>query len=154
MSTLARFRRTGGLLQLLQLIETSEKDKQTHLIELVSKEDPGWAHLIKVKRLTLERIMGWPDAVVAEVFDSLAPSILSCLYYYGSSKYSGKVERCIPKRMQREYLRVRGQRKPNEQEEWVAQVRLIQVTRERILGGNLRLSAIDPGLEIDLRLVS
>lgn len=153
MSTLARFRKAGGLMQLLQLIETSDADKQRHLLELVGQEDPGWACLIKTKRLTLQRILSWPDDVVTQVLFHLPAEFTSNLCHVLSVPEVEKVERCLPKGKRRDYERLKEHR-PTQQERWVAQVKVIQTTRDLINGGILRLASFDPTLEIDGRIAS
>ncbi len=153
MSTLARFRKQGGLMQLLQLIETSEADKQRHLLELVGQEDPGWASLIKSKRLTLQRILTWPDEVLTQILFHLPAEFTSNLCHVLNAAEAEKIERCLPKGKRRDYERLRDHR-PTHQERWVAQVKMITTTRDLINGGILRLAAFDPTLDVDGRIAS
>ena len=62
---LSRFRKPGGFMQLLALIESCDPSKQKNLLSLVGPEDPGWAHLLKVKALTFDRIRSWPAPVLS-----------------------------------------------------------------------------------------
>lgn len=154
MSTLARFRRSGGLMQLLQLIETSENEKQRHLLDLVGKEDPGWAHLIKKKSLSVKRILSWPEAVLSQILLQYPVSFAVSLSFVVDGEQFSKIERCLPRHQQRDFYRLRADHRPNQQERWTAQVKLIQIARELSNSGSIRLSTFDPVLEIDMRLAS
>src|SRR5690349_9430773 len=77
MSMLNRFRKPGGFLQLLALIETCEPAKQKSLMHLVGTEDPGWAHLVKLKILTMERIFSWPQEILMEITPHLPDQVLA-----------------------------------------------------------------------------
>lgn len=154
MSTLARFRKSGGLMQLLQLIETSDLEKQRHLLDLVGKEDPGWASLIKQKCLSSKRILTWPDGVVSQIMDRLPIDFIINLSFVVDGEEFAKIERCLPRHHQLDFHRMREDRKPNQQERWLAQVKLVQLARDLSNSGALQFSTFDPILELDMRLAS
>lgn len=154
MSTLARFRKSGGILQLIQLIECSEPEKQKHLLDLVGKEDPGWAYLIQLKKLSLERIFTWPDEVLTRILCSYPPAFAVNLHYVLPGENAEKLRRCLPSDQRKEFESLRGEARPGSQEAWVAQVKFIQLTRELCNSGEIRLSFFDPVLEIDSRLAA
>lgn len=80
MSILARYRKPGGFRQLLQLIETSQPAKQEKLLEVVEKEDPRWAEMIREKKITPEMVLSWkPDQLVV-VFEHMIPRHCACLF--------------------------------------------------------------------------
>ncbi len=67
MSMLSRYQKSGGFVQLLQLIETCGKNKQENFLTIIEGEDVRWAHAIREKMLTIEKILKWPDEILAEV---------------------------------------------------------------------------------------
>lgn len=73
MSILARYRKPGGFKQLLQLIETSQPVKQAKLLEVVEKEDPSWADLIRQKKITPEMVLSWELDHLTTIFESMIP---------------------------------------------------------------------------------
>lgn len=80
MSILARYRKPGGFRQLLQLIETSQPAKQEKLLEVVEKEDPRWAEMIREKKITPEMVLSWePDHLVV-IFEHMIPRHCACLF--------------------------------------------------------------------------
>ncbi len=87
MSVLARYRKPGGFKQLLQLIETSQPLKQEKLLEVVEKEDPRWAEMIREKKITPEMVLSWkPDHLVV-IFEHMMPRHCACIFKnWGSEK--------------------------------------------------------------------
>ena len=73
MSILARYRKPGGFRQLLQLIETSQPVKQAKLLDVVEKEDPSWADLIRQKKLSPEMVLTWDLDHLTTIFESMVP---------------------------------------------------------------------------------
>jgi flagellar motor switch protein FliG len=153
MSGLSQFRRRGGLMQLLQLIETSESHKQTRLLKLIGKEDPGWAHLMKTKRLSIPRIFSWPDEILTQILFQYPPNFAAHLATGLDPELLQKLERCLPKLHRTEYSLLREDPAPNAREHWSAQAKLIQLVREMTNRGRIILKAVDPEMEIDDLLV-
>lgn len=80
MSVLARYRKPGGFKQLLQLIETSQPVKQEKLLEVVEKEDPRWAEMIREKKITPAMVLSWkPDHLVV-IFEHMMPRHCACIF--------------------------------------------------------------------------
>lgn len=71
MSVLARYRKPGGFRQLLLLIETSQPVKQEKLLEVVAKEDPDWAELLRQKKIDAEMILSWDPSHLVVVFEHM-----------------------------------------------------------------------------------
>lgn len=71
MSILARYRKPGGFVQLLKLIETSQSPKQEKLLEAVEKEDPEWAQLIRVKKLSSPMVLSWDNETLVTIFEHM-----------------------------------------------------------------------------------
>ena len=71
MSILARYRKPGGFRQLLLLIETSQPVKQAKLIEVVEKEDPSWADLIRAKKIDATMVLNWDIEHLAMILENM-----------------------------------------------------------------------------------
>ena len=73
MSILARYKKPGGFIQLLKLIETSQPVKQQKLLEAVEKEDPDWADLIRRKKLTVDMVLDWDKETQTKIYEYMNP---------------------------------------------------------------------------------
>ena len=68
MSMLSRYKRAGGFVQLLSLIETSGPSKREKFLEIIRGESSSWGEAIERHSLSIDRIFSWPDEVITEIF--------------------------------------------------------------------------------------
>jgi flagellar motor switch protein FliG len=154
MSMLEKFRKTGGFQQLVQIIEICEPAKQKNMLILVGQEDPGWAHLVKAKSLSLERVMSWPHQVLMSILLPLSVPVQAALYNSINDVQRGNMLKAIHPRMLREIQDHATQKSPSPEECFSARVQLIQTTRELINVGRLDPAAFDPALLIEQKLAA
>jgi flagellar motor switch protein FliG len=161
MSTLGRFRKPGGFQQLLILIETCDPSKQKNLLHLIGTEDPGWAHLVKMKALTFERIMSWPVEVLMEITPPLPDPILANAYKMAQlistpekPELHEKWLKCIPSIKAKEVQELASYTPLTPADQAASVVKLLQTIRELEAKGHIRFSNFDPTLEIDTRLTA
>jgi hypothetical protein len=76
-STLERYKKKGGFIQILTLIESSEPTKAAKFLSIIEQESQTWAHAIKEKALTLEKIKKLEKSVLYEAFDALPATVLA-----------------------------------------------------------------------------
>lgn len=152
MSSIARFRRPGGLAQLILLLETSEKAKREELFEIVAKEDPGWAYYVQSKALSVDRILGWPSPVLETIFIKLPLPFIAILSQMSNSEIQIKIENSINRTLIRDLIQIRTEKTFSAEHRFNVGVKLIQTVRELQSQGHLKFSTFDPGLEIDSRL--
>lgn len=67
MSMVARYKKNGGFVQLLQVMETCGPKKYEQFITIIASEEPNWAEAIKEKMLTFEKILAWSPETLMEV---------------------------------------------------------------------------------------
>ncbi len=63
-----RYRKKGGFVQLLNLIETTGKEKQEKFLSMIKEESPAWEAEIRNKMLTLDKVISWNSTYLAEIF--------------------------------------------------------------------------------------
>jgi flagellar motor switch protein FliG len=59
MSSISRYKKAGGFIQLVSLIETFGAPKREKFIEMIDAESPVWAKALRDKMLSIERIFSW-----------------------------------------------------------------------------------------------
>jgi flagellar motor switch protein FliG len=154
MAMLEKFRKAGGFQQLVQIIEICDPAKQKHMLQLVGQEDPGWAHLVKAKALTLERIMSWPHQVLMSVLSPLRVPVQAALYNSVNDTQRGNMLKAVHPRLLREIQDYASQKSPSPEQCFSARVQLIQTSRDLINAGKLDPAAFDPTLLIDQKLAA
>ncbi len=153
MSNITRYRRPGGLNQLVHLLETSEKAKRDELLDIVAKEDPGWAFFIVSKAMTIDRILSWPPNVLEVLFVRLPLPFVAILSQMSDPDTQKKIENSINRSLIRELIQIRNERVYSNEHRWNVGVKVIQSVRDLQSQGLIKFSTFDPGLEIDSRLV-
>lgn len=68
MSMIERYRKPGGFVQLLNLIETTGKDKQEKFLKMIADENPTWEVEVRKRLLTLDKVLGWNHTYLVEIF--------------------------------------------------------------------------------------
>lgn len=156
---LSRFRKQGGFLQLVQLIETCEPAKKKSLMSLVASEDPGWAHLVLKKSLTVEKILGWPESALMEILPHMPMPLLAVMYNYNDKQTKTRLLASLDARLAKELMKSvenlnENQLTGGQAEVFTASIKLIQLVRELESDGTINLFHIDPTLVIDLKIAS
>ena len=77
MSTLSRYKKSGGFLQLLQLLETCGPQKRQTLMATIDSEDTQWTQSLQTKMITIEKVLTWSPDVLAEIAARLQPLTLA-----------------------------------------------------------------------------
>jgi hypothetical protein len=161
MSTLNRFRKPGGFLQLLVLIETCDPAKQQNLLHLIGQEDPGWAHLVKAKALTFERVLSWPLEVLMEITPPLPDNVLAGTFklaeqvrIVGQGNLQEKWMKSIPSIKAKEIQEIAKYQNLSPADQTACVIKLLQTVRELDAKGIIRISSFDPALEVDARITA
>lgn len=76
MSTLDRYKKAGGFVQLLNLIETSPPPKADKFLKLVAEESPVWEAELRKKVLSIDRLLGWNQTYLMEVFPRIPANVV------------------------------------------------------------------------------
>lgn len=152
MSIISRYRRPGGLTQLVQLLETSEKPKRAELLDIIAKEDPGWAYFIQSKALSIERVLSWPSPILEQIFAKVPLQFVAILSQMADSDTQRKIEDSINRSLLRELYQLRAEKTYSLEHRWNVGVKILQTVRELQGQGTLKFSTFDPGLEVDSRL--
>lgn len=154
MSMLNRFRKPGGFHQLLALIEGCEPEKQKNLLSLIGNEDPGWAHLVKLKALSFERIMKWPIEILMEISPHVPEKIQIAALCKMTDPIKEKWFKSIIGLKQKEIRQSCTEAQPLPSEQQAATIKIVQIVRELEEKGLIKLSQIDPSLQLDKRLAA
>ncbi len=147
MSSLNRYKKAGGFVQLLSLIETFGPQKKEKFLEMIGVESLVWGNALREKMLTLERIFSWPDQVVIEVLKSLPLKNMAVvmeglkddqkarMMVFFSASEKRKMEDTLVD-------------KPKPEEINANIIKVVELTRKMMMKGDLRCEKFDGGLLI------
>lgn len=151
---LNRFRKPGGFIQLLQLIESCDGEKQKNLIKLIASEDPGWASLVKAKQLSYQKVLSWPQPSLALILESIPYRTLLALVAGSQHTQKEVLKSTVSPSLWARLTKDLEETSFEPSEHKVAQLKLLSVVREMEQEGKIKLASIDQLLELDPRLVA
>jgi hypothetical protein len=148
MGMLDRYKKKGGFLQLLNLLETSPTAKREHLLSLINQENQNWETELRRKILSFDRILGWNPMTLAEIFEKLHFKTLA-----GALKPlpTDQVQRAVSSMStsdQRKLAIHLDELNPTAAESHTCCAKIITELRALVAGGGLKLEKIDPEMAI------
>lgn len=155
---LDRYKKQNGFNQLLNLIETSGKQKQEQFLNLIKAESPLWEETIRRKLLSVDKILSWEGAYLSEIFTRVQPlTLATALRDLPKDRYES-VMSCLSMGDRRKIQQVIDETKPTPAEVSTCMMKLISETRGMIKDGILKMDKVDPELavpeDIEERLAS
>ncbi|MBX2988824.1 MAG: hypothetical protein KF802_13115 [Bdellovibrionaceae bacterium] len=148
MGMLDRYKKKGGFVQLLTLIETSGKQKQDQFLSLIAQENPVWEETIRKKTLTLEKILTWNSTYLSEVLSRVQPLTLATALNGMPKDKVDIILGCLSMTDKRKIQQVIDESKPTPAEINTCIMKIITETRGFISGGILKMDKVDPELMI------
>lgn len=148
MGMLDRYKKKGGFVQLLQLIETSGKAKQEQFLGIVAQESPVWEAEIRRKTLTLEKILTWNPAYLAEIFSRIQILTLASAFHGSEQAKIDLVFKAITATDQRKFKMTLQEINPTPAEKMTSQMKILTETRTMIAQNIIKLDKLDPELLI------
>ncbi len=149
MGMIDRYKKKGGFAQLLNLIETSSKDKQEKFLKIIEDENPTWAKALRQKILSVARFFTWDDNSVAEVVATLNDLTVAIISLGIDEKQKEKIFKMMDHSRKRKVDFIVEEKKPNANEVSTAFMQLLTEVRKMVNEGYLKLDKIDPELHWD-----
>lgn len=148
MGMLDRYRKTGGFLQLLTLIETSPLSKQEKFLSLIKEESATWEAELSKRRLSFKRILSWDQQSIAEICPRVPEKILGLALWPLSADEKLKFMALLSPSQKRKLDEIFALNPPSDGEVLACQNKVIQEVREMFQSGSLRYEKVDPDLMI------
>lgn len=149
MSMLSRYKKQGGFLQLLNVIETCGPTKQENFMKLIEAEDPRWAEAIRAKMITIKKVFSWDDNSVAEIVARLNDLTVATLSCGVDDAAKEKMFKMIDHGRKRKLDDILAAKKPTPGEISTIMMQTLTEIRKMVEQGYLYLEKIDPNLVVD-----
>ena len=147
---LDRYKKTGGFIQLLNLLETSGPQKQERFLEIIRQEDPRWADALSAKVIDLNRIMTWSDSAISEVTGSMLDINIAAILSWVTPEQRERLLSTLGNIKKRKVLDLyEGSNKPSAADVATSFNKMYETVRRLAQEGTLRFDKIDPLLHID-----
>lgn len=149
MSMLNRYKKTGGFVQLVSLIETLGPNKQEKFLNMIQEEDAAWMDAVKQKMLTIDKIFSWSDDTVSEIVRRLPTKSLASAIKALKEDQVKKVF-CLMSNSEKRKIEDEIATLSDKPEEAQANVlKLIETTRKMITDTDLRVESFAPEMAIE-----
>lgn len=148
MGMLDRYKKKGGFIQLLVLIETSGKQKQEQFLGLIAQENKVWEEGVRKYMLSVDRILNWDPAYRAEIFSRVQPLTLATILH---GMDPGKIEgvlSCLSMGEKRKIMNVISERNPTPGEKATCNMKILTEVRGFCQGGIIKLEKCDPEIAV------
>lgn len=97
MSMLARFKKGGGILELVKLVEESPEPKRTQLLTMIRNEDPEFAAQVESRLFSYDMLKTLPENLIAEIIAATPAKILALALYGEDAEFTALAEKCLGK---------------------------------------------------------
>jgi len=148
MAMVDRYKKAGGFIQLLQVIETCGPKKREQLMTIIQQETPKWAEALNLKMLSFTKIMSWPAEALMEIIASVNTLALSTAL---KSLAEDELMVFLNKIGVNERRKIEQQMKetnPSANEISACLMKVINETRLLIASGSLKMEKVDNSLVI------
>lgn len=145
---LDRYKKKGGFVQLVILIETSGKQKQEQFLALIGQESKNWEESLRKYMFSIERIFGWKVQYRAEIFSRIQPLTLATVLHGMSNDQLESTLACISISEKRKILGIISERNPTLPEKLSCVLKIISEVRAFATSGLIKLEKVDPEMVI------
>lgn len=149
MSMLQRYKKSGGFLQLLNLLETCGAAKQEKFLKIIEEEDPRWAEALKTKMISIKRIFTWDDNTIAELTSRLNDLTLATALAGLEGPAKEKVYKMMGHSRHKKLDDIMAEKKPTPAEISTVFQQILTEVRQQIEQGYIYIEKIDPTLVVD-----
>ncbi len=149
MGMLDRYRKSGGFIQLVMLLETCGPAKQEKFLELVRQEAPNWADEIKTKMIDINRVYSWNDEALAEIVGTLQDLCLAVAIHAAVEPMKSRLLGMLSHGRKRKIDDLLGRTPPTPAEISTMHMKIVETVRKMANDGFLRFDKVDPTLIIE-----
>lgn len=149
MGMLERYKKKGGFLQLLILMETCGPQKQEKFLKMIEDEDSNWAEAVKTKMLSVKKIFSWDDNSIAEITGTLNDMTIAIATFGLDAESKERVLKTLNHSRRRKIEEDIGGRKPDIAEISTAYMHILTHVRKMVSDGFLHLDRIDSTLLVN-----
>jgi len=94
---LARYKKGGGIIELVKLIEDSAEPKKSQLLSMVRSEDPEFAAQVEAKIFNYEKLRALPENIIAEIVAAMSAKFMALVLTGETPEFVALCEKCLGK---------------------------------------------------------
>lgn len=148
MAMVDRYKKSGGFLQLVQVIETCNQKKREQFMNIITEESPNWAEALNQKCITFDKIISWKPEVILDIIASVNTLSFSAAL---KSLNAEQLEIFLQKLSHQDRKKMElamQESNPNPNEIFSSVLKVISETRGLMVQGTLKAERVDANLVI------
>lgn len=149
MGMIDRYRKSGGFIQLVMLLETCGPAKKEKFLEIIRLEAPAWADELATKTIDIDRIFSWNDETLAEIVGTLQDLCLAVSISAASEELRTRLYGMLTHGRRRKIDDLLGRTPPTPNEVSTMHTKIVETVRKMAMDGFLRFDKFDPSLLIE-----
>jgi hypothetical protein len=148
MAMVDRYKKSGGFIQLIQVIETCNQKKREQFMTIITEESPTWAEALILKSINFEKILSWKSEIILDIMASVSTlafsAALKSLTPEALETFLQKLSHQDRKKMEMAMKDINS----NPGEIASSVLKVISETRSLMVQGTIKADKIDPQLVI------
>lgn len=148
MSMIERYKKKGGFVQLLNLIETTGGEKKEKFLKMIKDENPGWESEIRKKMLTMDKVLSWNTSYLMEVIPNVPTPALAVAISSLPADKQQIILSALPFGERKKAEDIMKDSKPNAGEVFTCQMKILMEVRNQVNSGKLKFEKFDPDMVI------
>jgi hypothetical protein len=148
MAMVDRYKKSGGFVQLIQVIETCNPKKREQFMNIISEESPIWAEALNQKSLSFDKIVNWKADVLLDVVASVNSLAFSAALKSLSPETLAMFVEKLTHQERRKFETYLAEANPNPNEIASSVLKVVSETRMLMVQGTLKADKIDLNLVI------
>lgn len=148
MGMLDRYRKSGGFLQLVVLLETSPAAKQEKFLSLIREESPAWETELKKRLLSFERVLDWNPEHLGDIWPRLPDKVVATAVWTLPDNLKEKFFASISVALKRRLEEAFTMNPPTDGEVLGCRLKILQEIRTMTTNGLMRMDKLDAELAI------
>ena len=148
MAMVDRYKKSGGFLQLVQVIETCNQKKREQFMNIITEESPNWAEALNQKCITFDKIISWKPEVILDIIASVNTLAFSAAL---KSLNAEQLELFLQKLSHQDRKKMElamQESNPNPNEIFSSVLKVISETRALMVQGTVKAEKVDTNLVI------
>lgn len=147
MGMLDRYRKKGGFVQLLNLLETTEKTKKEKFLAMIQEESAAWHQELLKKMISLDRVKSWSQENLMEILPRIPFQQVGIAIFNFQPEAKEKFLKALGND-RRKVEEMWKESVPNPAEISTCQNKILTEVRKMAQEGHLKLDLVDPELAI------
>jgi hypothetical protein len=148
MGMLERYKKRGGFLQLLNLLETTDAVKKERFMKMILEEDANWDAALRQKMLSFDKLLAWDVTILMEFMPQVPVMAIAYAVAELTPENKTKILKSLPFGDQKKIEEILVDAKPKPNEIISSQLKILTELRTQVAAGKLKMERISPDLAI------